>query len=126
MGGVLYGRGSRVRYQESALAELIAKIAAKGWLKETVTESPDELAIDLLRELKGTQFMDIGEFSRPVHAEMAAIIDSAARGVAVDGQTMYVTTFPCHNCAKHIIAAGLQRVIYLEPYPKSLRSESSR
>ena len=32
---------------------------------------------------------------------------------------MYVTTFPCHNCAKHIIAAGLERVVYLEPYPKS-------
>ena len=32
---------------------------------------------------------------------------------------MYVTTFPCHNCAKHIIAAGLKQVIYLEPYPKS-------
>ena len=32
---------------------------------------------------------------------------------------MYVTTFPCHNCAKHIIAAGLRRVVYLEPYPKS-------
>jgi cytidine deaminase len=32
---------------------------------------------------------------------------------------MYLTTFPCHNCAKHIIAAGIRRVIYLEPYPKS-------
>jgi len=63
--------------------------------------------------------MDIGEFSRPVHAEMAALIDAARRGVAVDGHSMYVTTFPCHNCAKHIIAAGLRRVVYLEPYPKS-------
>lgn len=32
---------------------------------------------------------------------------------------MYVTTFPCHNCAKHIIAAGVKRVVYIEPYPKS-------
>jgi len=63
--------------------------------------------------------MNIGEFQRQVHAEMAALIDGARRGVAVDGQTMYVTTFPCHNCAKHIIAAGLKHVIYLEPYPKS-------
>ena len=36
---------------------------------------------------------------------------------------MYVTTFPCHNCAKHIIAAGLRRVVYLEPYPKSRASD---
>ena len=32
---------------------------------------------------------------------------------------MYVTTFPCHNCAKHIIAAGIKKVVYIEPYPKS-------
>ncbi len=32
---------------------------------------------------------------------------------------MYVTTFPCHNCAKHIIAAGIRFVFYIEPYPKS-------
>ena len=25
----------------------------------------------------------------------------------------------CHNCAKHIIAAGIKRVVYIEPYPKS-------
>jgi hypothetical protein len=32
---------------------------------------------------------------------------------------MYVTTFPCHNCAKHIIASGIRRVVYIEPYVKS-------
>lgn len=30
-----------------------------------------------------------------------------------------MTTFPCHNCAKHIIAAGVEKVVYIEPYPKS-------
>jgi len=100
------------------LLELIRKIEGKNWLKETGRD-PKELADELVRDLKGTQFMDIGEFMRPVHAEMAALIDSARRGVAVDGLSMYVTSFPCHNCAKHIIAAGIKRVIYLEPYPKS-------
>lgn len=33
--------------------------------------------------------------------------------------TLFSTTFPCHNCAKHIIAAGIRRVVYVEPYPKS-------
>jgi hypothetical protein len=32
---------------------------------------------------------------------------------------MYATTFPCHECARHIVAAGIARVVYLEPYPKS-------
>lgn len=107
----------------SALAELIDKIRAREWLgEETTGKTPSELARLLLDDLKRTQFMRFGEFSRPVHAEMAALIDAARRGVAVSGHTMYVTTFPCHNCMKHIIAVGLRGVIYLEPYPKSRAS----
>jgi cytidine deaminase len=103
-----------------ALAELIKKMYAKGWLDGRFPPNREtDLARELVEDLKRTQFMDIGEFSRVVHAEMAALIDGARRGVAVNGQTMYVTTFPCHNCAKHIIAAGLRKVVFLEPYPKS-------
>jgi deoxycytidylate deaminase len=35
------------------------------------------------------------------------------------GATLYCTTFPCHMCAKHIVASGVKRVVYIEPYPKS-------
>jgi deoxycytidylate deaminase len=104
----------------SALAELIEKIREQRWLTQSVDGKPaNTLADMLLPFLRGTQFRDIGEFGRPVHAEMAALIDAARRGVSVNGHSMYVTTFPCHNCAKHIIAAGLREVVYLEPYPKS-------
>jgi cytidine deaminase len=104
----------------SALTELIERIRQTSWLHEAVaTRDARELARDLLPKLRRTQFLDIGEFSRPVHAEMSTLIDAARRGVAVAGHTMFVTTFPCHNCAKHVIAAGLRKVVYLEPYPKS-------
>lgn len=104
----------------TVLAELLGRVQEREWLKDDVaTQGAIALAARLLPELKGTQFMDIGEFGRPVHAEMSALIDAARRGVPVFGETMYVTTFPCHNCAKHIIAAGIQRVVYLEPYRKS-------
>lgn len=33
--------------------------------------------------------------------------------------TLYSTTYPCHGCAKHIVAAGISEVVYYEPYPKS-------
>lgn len=39
---------------------------------------------------------------------------------------MYVTTYPCHNCAKHIVASGIRRVVYIEPYPKSRASKLYR
>lgn len=59
------------------------------------------------------------EYGRAVHAEMAAIVACARTGISLNGATLYCTTFPCHNCAKHIINAGIKRVIYIEPYPKS-------
>lgn len=62
---------------------------------------------------------DITEFGRAVHAEMSALLSAARAGVSVRGATLYSTTFPCHNCAKHIIAAGIARVVFVEPYPKS-------
>ena len=40
-----------------------------------------------------------------------------------NGCTLHTTTFPCHDCAKHIVAAGISRVVYVEPYPKSLAAE---
>ena len=68
---------------------------------------------------KSAQIRNLIEFGRAVHAEMAALIDAARRGVPVAGCTMYVTTFPCHLCARHIVAAGIRRVVYIEPYAKS-------
>lgn len=104
----------------STLAELVERMRSEKLLSDAANEINSlNIATNLLPAIAGTQFMDIAEFSRPVHAEMAALIDAARRGVAVDGKDMYVTTFPCHNCAKHIIAAGISRVVYLEPYPKS-------
>jgi hypothetical protein len=63
--------------------------------------------------------MDITEYGRPVHAEMEALLSCGRSGVSSRGATLYSTTFPCHNCAKHILAAGVARVVYVEPYPKS-------
>jgi cytidine deaminase len=68
---------------------------------------------------KSAQIRNLIEFGRAVHAEMAALIDAARRGVSVAGCTMYVTTFPCHLCARHIVAAGIHRLVYIEPYAKS-------
>ena len=63
------------------------------------------------------------EYGRAVHAEMAAIVEASARGLKIRGSTLYTTTFPCHECARHIIAAGILRVVFIEPYPKSLAAQ---
>lgn len=86
----------------------------------------DALGLDVDQRLKvsaaceQTRLLDITEFGRAVHAEMDAILSCGRAGIETAGATLFSTTFPCHNCAKHIVAAGVQRVVYIEPYEKSL------
>lgn len=104
----------------AALGEIAERLRANKWLaSEPAALSETDLRNQLLKLLNGTQFSNISEFMRQVHAEMAAIVDAAMRGVPIWGCEMYVTAFPCHGCAKHIIAAGIKKVVFLEPYPKS-------
>jgi cytidine deaminase len=99
------------------LADLLDKLKPK-YLKETADLTAAGLAT-IATDLKNSSFMAITEYGRAVHAEMAVVTDAARRGVSIAGSTMYGTTFPCHNCAKHIVAAGVREVVYIEPYPKS-------
>lgn len=69
--------------------------------------------------LKNSEIQDLTEFGRVVHAEMEAMLFCARNNISCRGATLYCTTFPCHNCAKHLIAAGIEKVVYVEPYPKS-------
>lgn len=71
--------------------------------------------------IKDSRIKDLIEFSRAVHAEMHAILGaSRVAGDRVVGGKIFVTTYPCHSCAKHIVAAGISEVYYIEPYRKSL------
>ena len=70
-------------------------------------------------KVKKALLNDITEYGRMAHAEMNAITDAARLGRATKNATLFGTTFPCHNCAKHIVAAGITRVVFIEPYPKS-------
>ena len=70
-------------------------------------------------ELREGRIGDLLEFSRAVHAEMDAVIAAARKGASTIGAKLFVTTFPCHYCARGIVAAGIDEVQYVEPYPKS-------
>jgi dCMP deaminase len=58
-----------------------------------------------------------GHCVRTVHAEANAIIQCAVNGVSSVGATIYCTDFPCINCAKTLVQAGVAHVIYLIDYP---------
>jgi deoxycytidylate deaminase len=104
--------------------DLLTRMASQQFLsgKLTKIKSPQRRAEMFIASetLRDSQLMDILEFSRVIHAEMSAISDAARLGRATKDATLFCTTFPCHICAKHIVAAGIDRVVFLEPYPKSL------
>jgi cytidine deaminase len=89
--------------------------------RQMLNRNPDEVPepTDVLEAILRSRLGALTEFGRAVHAEMAALLDAARRGVPVVGSTLYATTFPCHNCARHLIAAGVREVIYVAPYAKS-------
>jgi len=47
-----------------------------------------------------------------IHAEQNAIADAAKRGVTIMGATTYVTHYPCLQCAKLLVSAGIKQIKY--------------
>jgi len=63
------------------------------------------------------------ELCRGLHAEQNAIVQAANSGVSIKGSTIYVTDQPCVLCAKMIINAGIDRVVFAGGYPDELSKQ---
>jgi deoxycytidylate deaminase len=108
-------------------AELLStkalELGGPGEMVEKLTRKKQRHVDEQDGPLASCEVMDLTEFGRVVHAEMNAICDAARLGRSVKNATLFSTAFPCHNCTKHILAAGIKRVVYIEPYPKSRAKE---
>ncbi len=109
-----------------SISEFVDILSRTGYI--TSSESIDAIAENLLhgdhkKDMEGARFRNLIEFSRVVHAEMHAITEAARVGRSLSGATLYCTTYPCHLCARHIISSGIDEVVYIEPYPKSLTAD---
>jgi cytidine deaminase len=124
------GRDFQFEYDQGAelkhlmLAEVFNRLKESGEFSEETNDKFKKLIENSISGkddpiLNGLQALNVIEYGRTVHAEMASLMDAVSRGVSVRSSTMYVNTFPCHICARHIISSGLKRVVYIEPYPKS-------
>jgi deoxycytidylate deaminase len=107
-GGRDFTRGvdANVQEKQRIIEDIVAKFAG-------------EHQVMAKKILEKSKLKDITEYGRIAHAEMEALLACARNGIPTVGAHLYCTTFPCHNCAKHIIGAGIRRVVYVEPYPKS-------
>ncbi|AEI38619.1 anti-phage dCTP deaminase [Zymomonas mobilis] len=120
------GFDSNEKRKRAVVMDLFNKLKGEGFLSKDFEEAdPDWLEDKIFntKTIKESQIMDSLEYGRSVHAEMNAITDAARGGHAIRNGIMYTNTFPCHNCAKHIIASGIEEVIYIKPYPKSYAKE---
>ncbi|GBG93911.1 competence protein ComEB [Ligilactobacillus salitolerans] len=57
-----------------------------------------------------------GHCVRTIHAEMNAVLQCAKFGVASAGSEIYVTDFPCLQCTKMLLQAGIRKIYYLRNY----------
>ncbi len=59
---------------------------------------------------KNENFLD-NKYPYVVHAEPNAILNSSC---SLEGCTLYVTLFPCNECAKLVIQSGIKKIIYMD------------
>ncbi len=110
--------GGCICHNETMRTGIMEGIVSRVWnsklLRKGVTQS------QVRAVLTETDVDDLTEYSRSIHAEMEAILSVAREGKhSLVGATLYSTVYPCHNCARHIVAAGIKDVIYIHPYRKS-------
>lgn len=128
------GHDPNPTYIDRLLVEVFGRLAAAGYFTEERNAAGGSAVLaealkkrdDQPSVLDGTRAKSLIEFTRCLHAEQAAIVSAARTGVALDRAKLYTTTFPCHECTKFIIGAGIIEVQYIEPYPKSMAGELYR
>jgi deoxycytidylate deaminase len=111
--------GGCVCHNELRRNKIVDTIAEKVVSSGSTRQGIDVKAIKQI--LAGSEIDDLIEYSRAIHAEMEAILSIAREGRhSLVRATLYTTTYPCHHCARHIVASGITEVVYIEPYLKSL------
>lgn len=125
--GKCYNDSNKKEIREFITKEFSEKLDLEEILSDKNSNDENEyleinkkLSIFLEGILETSSIRSLIEFSRSVHAEMHAIINAGhLNGDKIKGGTLFCTTYPCHNCARHIVASGIKKVYYIEPYVKS-------
>lgn len=119
---VVKKRSTCLRRQVGALIVKDKRILSTGY-----NGSPSGLRhceeVGCLREKLNIPSGQRHELCRGLHAEQNAIVHAANSGVSIKCSTIYVTDQPCVLCAKMIINAGIERVVYGSGYPDELSRE---
>lgn len=95
------------------------KIIAQGYNNVTGGIN-DCIELGCIREQLNIPSGQRREVCRAICAEQLAISEAARNGVSIDGSVAYITTFPCHICAKLLVSSGVSEIVYDKDYPDEL------
>lgn len=116
---VISTRSTCLRRQVGALMVLDKRILSTGY-----NGAPGGLShcleIGCLRQQMNIPSGERHELCRGIHAEQNAIIQAAVHGVAINGSVLYSTHYPCSQCAKMLVNAGVKSLVLKDNYPDDL------
>ena len=108
-----------LRAKVGAVLVLNGKVVAQGY--NNMTGGINDCAeVGCIREKLNIPSGTRREVCRAICAEQLAISEAARNGVEIDGSTAYITTFPCHICAKLLVSSGVTEIVYDKDYPDEL------
>ena len=119
---VVASRSTCLRRQVGALLVKDKRILTSGYNGAPVG-LPHCAETGCLREHLGVPSGERHELCRALHAEQNAVIQAAVHGIAIKGAVCYVTHQPCLLCAKILINAGIEKVVFQGAYPDALAQQ---
>jgi len=122
MARVIASRATCLRRSVGAILVRDKRILATGY-NGAPAGLPHCAEVGCRRQQLGIASGERQELCRGLHAEQNAIIQGAFHGVSVRGSTLYCTTQPCVICAKMLINAGVERIVYEGDYADQLSLE---
>ena len=108
-----------LRAKVGAVLVLDGKVIAQGYNNVVGGVRPCK-EIGCLRDSLEIESGKRREVCRNICAEQLAISEAARNGVEIDGSTAYITTYPCHICAKLLVSSGVTEIVYDKDYPDEL------
>ena len=108
-----------LRAKVGAVLVLDGKVIAQGYNNVVGGVRPCK-EIGCLRDSLEIESGKRREVCRNICAEQLAISEAARNGVEIDGSTAYITTYPCHICAKMLVSSGVTEIVYDKEYPDEL------
>lgn len=121
-------RGTCDRGRSGAVLVKDGRIIATGYVgAPTGVDHCDEVGHEFIQQFDPVPLAGKVKVSqhcvKTSHAEVNALIQCARYGPSCDGSILYCTMFPCYDCAKSIVNAGVREVHSIFDYQKASRSK---